>query len=168
MGRFVRKISLLTFCFLFVMSKGVFAQKVPIGEGEDIPRFFTLRAKLQTNIKDSEKLKIQLALGEYYFKIKALREAKIAFDEIIQKNQGGIPALLANVYLYHLARLQGRPSEFLLDLKRKIFGDQFILLFDKYKTIEFTSPWGYRYEIRYFVDKIVVYRDGEVFEEIIP
>ena len=168
MGKFARRAFVLIFCFLSCMSNLVVAAKVPSDESSDIQRFLTLRDKLQTNIKDPEKLKIQFSLGEYYFKIKAFREAKVAFDEIIQQNKGGIPALLANVYLYHLGQIKGKSSESLLDLKKKIFADQFILLFDKYKTIQFTSPWGYDYEIHYFVDKIVVYRNGEVFEKITP
>ena len=144
------------------------AQMTSAQESEDVYRFLDLREKLQTKLKDSERLKIQLALGEYYFKIKALREAKVSFQEIVQQNKGGIPTLLANVYLYHLARIKGENSDYSLELKKKIFEDQFILLFDKYKTVSFTSSWGYRYEIHYFVDKIVVYRDGEVLEEITP
>ncbi len=159
---------LLTCCFLGAATKGLPANWSSSDEFNDLSKFLDLRDKLSRNIKDSERLKIEFSLAEYYFMLNAFRDAKEAFQDIVEKNKGGIPTLLANVYLYRLEEIKGKDPQVLLELRKKIFQGQFILLFNKYKTLSFQSSWGRSYEIHYFVDKIAVYRDGEMFEEMTP
>src|SRR3989338_1599421 len=117
---------------------------------------------------NKERPNIRFAIGEYYFKIHALGEAKKTFSEYLDKNPIGISTFLANVYLYKIAlALNKHPDA--EKIKKEIFNQQFVLLFDQYKTLPlYKSLNKNQYEVRYFVDKIDIFLNGEVFEQIIP
>lgn len=134
---------------------------------QDLKKFMSLRAKLHNTAKASEKKAITFAIAEYYFKTNSLVDAKREFETYARQDSGSITDFLARVYLYKIAK--ARKNEIrMIDLKKEIFKDQFILLFDQYKTKQYVSLLGSKYEIRYFVDKIEVFLNGDIFEQVSP
>ena len=136
-------------------------------EGKDLEKFIHLRGKLQGKIRDSERSKVDFAIAEYYFKVKDFIDAKRAFEDYINHIPVGISALLANAYLYKFAEKEN-DEEKMASIKKAMFQSQFILLFDKFKTLNYLSVFNNKYEVHYFVDKIEIFLNGEIFEQISP
>ena len=137
-------------------------------EEEDFEKFVLLRSRLKENIKNKERIKINFSIAEYYYKANDLYDAGVAFSDYLTQDHQGIGAFLANVYLYKIASNKNDDQK-LAALKKELFKEQFILLFDKFKVQEYLSySFKNKYEIRYFVDKIEVYLNGELFEQISP
>ena len=134
---------------------------------KDLERFLNFRTNLRSDISKKEKAKIDFAMAEYYFKLKDYSDAQRAFGEYVANNPQGISALLANVYLCKLAELYGKGSK-AMDIKKDMFKDQFILLFDKFKVLNYVSLNENQYAIHYFVDRIEIYLNGDIFEQISP
>lgn len=136
-------------------------------QDDGMQQFIQFRSRLQKKISPREKSQIQFAIAEYYFQIHAYYDASYAFQEYIQPNPVGVSTFLANIYLYKLARQIHRLTK-AEEIKREIFKDKFVLLFDKFKILTYTSLSGNEYEIHFFIDKIEVFLNGELFEEIRP
>lgn len=165
---YVRYFAILVLAaFLTVFTAGLLFAQTTEGDMKDLQKFMELRTKLQEKIKDSERSKILFSLGEYYYKTNDTYDAKRVFEEYVVKNPGGITALLARVYLYKIAVFT-KSADRVAQLKKEIFQEQFILLFDKFKTLSYSSVFGYKYEVHYFVDRIEIYLNGEIFERVSP
>ncbi len=146
-------------------SRPLFAfESVIVGDDE---RFLDLRKRQMGRLKPEEREKVHFAIAEYYFEVKDFIDANIAFEDYLKSNRSGISTLLANTYLYKLAKLAGQ-DEKASAFKKTLFQNQFILLFSDFKTLEYTSANNNKYEIRYFVDKIEVYLNGEILEQVSP
>ncbi len=133
----------------------------------DLQKFIKWRQRLQEPLPEKEKRKLRFAIAEYYFRVKATRDAERAFSEYLHQKPADISTLLANVYLYKLAQTENS-SEENESLKKEIFKSKFVLLFDEYKTLEYVSLNGNRYAVRYFVDKIEIFLNGDLFEQVNP
>ncbi len=136
-------------------------------DSRELVKFLNWRKRLQEKIRDTERKKVNFSIAEYYFKINDIKDAKQAFQEYVNQGPVGITTLLANVYLYKLAKLADNETE-TGAIKKELFQDQFILLFDKYKTLKDKSLGDNTYEVHYFVDRIEVFCNGEIFEQISP
>lgn len=133
----------------------------------DDQKFLNWRMRLLDKISDKERQNILFAVSEYFFSEKDYSDAQRTLREFISKSPVNISTLLANVYLYKIAKFYGHEAE-LSAITKDLFQDRFVLLFDKFKKIDYTSPWKNKYEVRYFRDHIEVFLNGELFEEIKP
>ncbi|HOW36026.1 MAG TPA: hypothetical protein PL155_06410 [Candidatus Omnitrophota bacterium] len=138
-----------------------------IDTDQDLKKFMSLRQKLANTVKESKRKEINFAIAEYYFKANSFVDAKREFEAYALQDSGGITDLLARIYLYKIAQSKKDETR-MADLKKEIFRDQFILLFDQYKTKQYVSLLGNKYEIRHFVDKIEVFLNGDIFEQVSP
>lgn len=134
---------------------------------KDLKKFMQLRTKLQSSAKEREKKELSFAIAEYYFKNNDFFDAQRAFEEYTRENQTGITSFLAQVYLYKLAVKKNDENK-IADIKKEIFKDQFVLLFHQYKTQRYVSLFDNRYEVHYFVDRIEIFLNGDIFEQISP
>ena len=151
----------------FAYASGTINNARDRSDADDLRMFLKLRSQLQRETRKDKKRPIYFAFGEYHFKIKSFHDAQTIFRKYARDNIDGIDSLLANVYLYKIAQNNGKQEE-QEEIKQKIFASPFILLFDEYKTINYISVFGNEYEVRYFVDKIEVFLNGEIFEQINP
>ena len=133
----------------------------------DDQKFLNWHARLLDKINDKERQNILFAVSEYFFSEKDYSDAQRTLREFISKSPVNISTLLANVYLYKIAKFYGHEAE-LAAITKDLFQDRFVLLFDKFKKINHTSLWKNKYEVRYFRDRIEVFLNGELFEEIKP
>lgn len=134
---------------------------------KDVERFLSYRIKLQSNVSKKEKEKLDFAIAEYYFKLKDYNDAQMAFAQYLADNPEGIGALLANTYLYKLAGIHQK-KDLAANIKKELFKNQFVLLFDKFKVINYTSLNKNEYKIHYFLDHIEFYLNGDIFEKVSP
>lgn len=143
------------------------AQQAIAQDTKDVERFLSFRVKLQSDVSKKEKEKLDFSIAEYYFKIKDYSDAQRAFADYLTANPDGIGALLANVYLFKLAKLYGKEEQAAV-YKKELFKNQFVLLFDKFKVINYKSLNHNEYTVHYFLDHIEFYLNGDVFEQISP
>jgi len=130
---------------------------------DDSFEFLQLRTKLQESRKPAEKNNVHFAIAEYYLKVNDLHDAQAALAQHINSEVVDITTLLANVYLYKIANYRHDQAQ--VDrLKKEIFDNKFVLLFEKFKQINYTSLLGNTYEVRHFVDRIEVFLNGDVLE----
>lgn len=110
--------------------------------------------------------KALFATGEYYFLIGANREAKIAFRQVANDYPESITALLSLGYLFKMAQLEGK-QESLESIKKEIIGfKQVSLLFRDSEVFKYLSAMNKKYKAVYYIDKVEIYIDGELFQEI--
>lgn len=150
-------------CWLLTRRLGA----VEVAIDTDLNQFINLRKKLFGNLKETERSRVHFAVAEYYYKVKDFSDAKMAFEDYIARNKVGMATLLANAYLYKLAKASGYEDK-AQTIKKEMFRDQFILLFNEYKTLHYASAGNNKYEIHYFIDKIEIFLNGEIFEQISP
>ncbi|MFZ5800276.1 MAG: hypothetical protein ACOY3D_02725 [Candidatus Omnitrophota bacterium] len=130
--------------------------------------FIKLRRSLtDTTITSAEAAKSRFGIAEYYFRNNAFLDAFRAFKEYADKYPPEVSTLLARVYLYKIADLK-KDTETAQTLKKDIFSESFVLLFSKYKTLKYRSAFGNDYEVHYYLDRIKIFLNGEVFAELTP
>ena len=167
--RTFKKLTVVTVIFIFCQI--VFAQEYTFSyKGEDhaaIKKFMELRAKMQGRLRSQEKSKIEFSIAEYYYRVKSMSDAKRAFEAFAEKEKIDMSNLLANVYLIKIAQYSHQDDQIEI-IKKRVFQDQFILLFEKYKTLKYVSSFDNEYTIQYFVDKIDIYLNGQLFHAVTP
>ena len=136
-------------------------------EIRDLRTFQKLRRRLADPIRKNERDQIYFSLGEYYFTYNVMADAQQTFEEYLLGGPDSIGQLIANVYLYKIAG-RAKKGERQQQIRKEVFKRQFVLLFDKYKTLRYRSLFGNEYEVRYFVDRIDVLLNGDMFEQITP
>jgi len=168
MGRMVFSLALILGVSVF--SSLLFAAEKPkqdnLATGDSL-KFLPLRLRLLDKIRDSERQNINFAVAEYYFWDNDFIDAQRDFQDFVAKAPVGINSLLGNVYLYKIAHIHGNEKQ-MEAIKKDLFQNRFILLFDKFKTLTYASLWKNEYEVHYFVDRIEIFLNGEIFEEIKP
>lgn len=155
------------FLFLSPLSQAAEKPKKKNSIEYDYRKFLNWRLRLLDKINEKERQNILFAISEYFFAEKDYGDAQRALREFISQSPVNISTLLANVYLYKIAKNYGREAE-LAAITKDLFQDRFVLLFEKFKKINYTSLWKNKYEVHYFRDRIEVFLNGELFEEIKP
>jgi tetratricopeptide (TPR) repeat protein len=106
------------------------------------------------------------ATAEYYFSINADRDAKIAFRQVASDYPKSITALLSLGYLFNMAKAEGE-QESLESIKKEIIGfKQVSLLFRDSEEFKYLSAMNKKYKAVYYIDKVEIYIDGELFQDV--
>lgn len=129
--------------------------------------FIKLRRSLFTKMNPGEEERDKFSIAEYYFKHNDFSDAFSAFSEFAKTYHPDESTLLAKVYLYKIALIK-KEADLASSIKKGIFDNSFILLFSKFKKLKYKSAFNNNYEIHYYLDKIKVFLNGELFEEINP
>ncbi|MDP2938949.1 MAG: hypothetical protein Q8O13_02550 [Candidatus Omnitrophota bacterium] len=129
--------------------------------------FMKLRRSLFTNTKARDAQKAKFGIAEYYFKHNDFSDASRDFKDYLKSYPSSESTLLAKIYLYQIAQIKN-DVELKNSYKKDIFDNTFILLFSEFKVLKYKSVFSNNYEIHYYVDKIKVFLNGELFAEIIP
>lgn len=170
------KLKLLQFLiFVFVLSWVIcFAQDSGTTTGfcftnnaEEELIFIKLRRTLITKVRQNEYQLAKFGIAEYYFKNNDLSDAFRDFRDYAKNYPPGESTLLARIFLYKIALIK-KDVELSNSFKKEMFDTPFVLLFSKYKILKYKSAFNNNYEIHYYLDKIKVFLNGEVFEELNP
>lgn len=106
------------------------------------------------------------ATGEYYYQIGAFSNAEKSFANFIKHypDSAGLP--FAIVYFLKINR-EAQNSRMASDLRKKVITfQQLSLLFSEFKELLYKSPLGLEYKAVYFIDRVEIYINGELFENI--
>lgn len=104
------------------------------------------------------------ATGEYYFVLANYYDAHSAFAKFVELYPQSEAMPFAIVYLLKMEQLrQGNQYE----LKKKVITfKQLSLLFSEYKEYLYKSPLGSNYKAVYFIDRVDIYINEELFETV--
>lgn len=104
--------------------------------------------------------------GEYFFRSRAFRDAKHMFRELSNDYSDSELRPFALAYLLRLAKQEGKRLEAKELEKEIVKARQVCLVFKDFKEYSFTSPLNIIYKAQFFIDKVEVYINGRLFEEI--
>ncbi len=136
-------------------------------EKSHLEKFVDLRRHRMHATSEKERERINFALSEYFYEIKAYGDATRAFEEFLEKKEYDISSLLANAYLLKIARDRNK-EDVQKEVKQAVFSEQFILLFEDFKSLEYDSALDNNYTIRYYVDRIEIDKNQEPFIVVEP
>lgn len=170
------KLILTTFFLAFLLLGQAFSSQPDGGlsvkfkftsDSDEELTFMKLRRTLITRVSSEESQNAKFGIAEYYFKHNDFSDAFRDFKEFARNYPPGETTLLSKIYLYKIA-LKRVDADLANSLKKEIFENSFVLLFSKFKILRYKSAFNNKYEIHYYLDKIRVFLNGELFEEINP
>ncbi|MBU4304151.1 MAG: hypothetical protein KJ893_00770 [Candidatus Omnitrophica bacterium] len=104
------------------------------------------------------------ACGEYYFLNGAFNDAWIMFDKLIKKYPRAESLPFVVGYLFRFTPSPGMDMD---ELRKKLVEFRRLsLVFSEFKGYTYISLLGVRYEARYYIDKVEIYINGEIFQKI--
>ena len=107
------------------------------------------------------------ATGEYYFSIGVYTDAAQTFNQFINNYSGSEAHPFAIVYLIEIAK-KDKQENLEEKLKKELLGSQQVsLLFRDFIELEYSSSFSKDYLALYFIDKVKIYIDDELFTEIV-
>lgn len=114
--------------------------------------------------------KAVFAIAEYYYDHRMYYDAIRSFTGYINDYPGSKANTFAKVYLLKITQeiKDPTPEETKLfeDLRTDFFSKPLFLLFSEYKETSYRSPSQNKFKIRYYIDNVEVYRNGQPFIKI--
>ncbi|MBN3040628.1 MAG: hypothetical protein JW867_05830 [Candidatus Omnitrophica bacterium] len=175
LNSFVSKKILLTVLLILVSFNNLYAQRETylfhkaVGEAKSGNRdfaFIYFRRFLQSEPDSNLAKEAVFALGEYYYSLKSFPNATLYFKRFITDYPKNDARIFAYAYLLDLAKADGK-IELTAVLEKKIVTYYSLsLLFRKYKEYRYKSPMAKNYKALYYIDKVQIYLDEELFAEI--
>jgi len=110
------------------------------------------------------------AIAEYYYDNKIYYDAIKDFTGYIKNYPGSKEDVFARAYLLKIMREIENPTweekTAFEDIKKELFSKPLFLLFKEYRETSYRSASLNRFKIRYYIDNIEVYRNGQLFIKI--
>lgn len=107
------------------------------------------------------------SLGEYYFSVSDYYDANRFFDVFISKYPNSKARPFACAYLIEIAKMRGE-KEYIKKLQKEIITfKQIGLLFSDFKKHAYLSGFSKKYKALYFIDRVEIYIDNELFTKIL-
>jgi len=104
------------------------------------------------------------SLGEYYYGIGDLFDAKNSFEKFVEADPKSKPAVFARAYLVKIAK---NNEESFSDYEKEIVTfKRLSLFFRDSKAIKYSSVFLKKYKAIYFIDKVEIYVNEKLFIEI--
>lgn len=104
--------------------------------------------------------------GEYYFSISDYRDAAESFVRFIKLYPEAKAKLFALVYLHEIAKSQGNQELVEKISKEIITFKQLRLLFSEFEEYVYWSVFSNQYKAVFFIDKVEIYINEELFKEL--
>ncbi len=106
------------------------------------------------------------AVGEYYFSISDYRDAAKSFIGFIDLYPESKAKLFALAYLREIAKHE-KNEELIEKISKEIItSKQLRLLFSEFKEYVYWSAFSNKYKAVFFIDKVEIYIDGDLFTEL--
>jgi len=110
------------------------------------------------------------AIGEYYYIQRAYYDAFDTFNEYTKTYPDSDGAVFAKAYLIEIMEGIEKPPErnrgIVAAIKENFFSAPLFITFSEYKEVSYESGFRNIFTARYYLDKIEIYRNGEIFLEI--
>ena len=179
MGYKKRGIKLKTFLFLCLLiflfphkafsqeDKNLYFQGLRAARSGERDFAFMYFHTLVRDFPESEYSKEALfAAGEYYFSLGDYYDAGRMFSRIIDDYPESLAKLFATAYLLKIAKNEQKESVVEKLKKDLIALQQVSLLFRDFKELRYLSPLRKSYKALYFINKIKILIDENIFAEI--
>ncbi|OIO34890.1 MAG: hypothetical protein AUJ70_00065 [Candidatus Omnitrophica bacterium CG1_02_40_15] len=112
------------------------------------------------------------AIAEYYYDNKMYYDAIKDFTGYVKSYPDSKANVFAKAYLLKIIEEIAGPTleekNMFEDIKKEFFSTPLFLLFKEYKEASYKSPSRNRFKIRYYIDNIEVYRNGQLFLTLKP
>jgi hypothetical protein len=112
------------------------------------------------------------AIAEYCYDNKMYHEAINDFTRYVRSCPDPKAGVFAKAYLLKIIEESNDPTweekKMFDDIKKEIFSKPLFLLFKEYKKTSYQSPSRNRFKIKYYIDNIEVYRNGQLFLTLKP
>jgi outer membrane protein assembly factor BamD (BamD/ComL family) len=173
---FMRKIGLLfIICITMIMYAAVgFAQgdadlynsaKEAVKNGDRDFAFMQFHSLLRLSTTSSYYDEALFATGEYYFSLANYYDAQITFSKFVELYPQSEALPFAVIYLLKMEQAGQQENKY--DLRKKVITfRQLSLLFSEYKEYPYKSPFGLNYKAIYFIDRVEMYINEELFETV--
>ena len=173
----MKKIRIILLIFVFsvaFLSKALAASNAQLYEtakqavksGDREYAFMCFRSILHRTFKSQYHREALFATGEYFYSIGDYRSAEKSFSDFIDYYSEDKALPFAIVYLLKINNYMQiqKASE---DLRKQaITFKQLSLLFSEFKELTYTSAFNLHYKAIYFIDRIEIYINEELFEKI--
>ena len=107
------------------------------------------------------------AIAEYYYDNKMYYDAIKDFTGYVKNYPNSKANVFAKAYLLKIIEEMKDPTleekNTFEDIKKEFFSKPLFLLFKEYKETSYKSPSLNKFKIRYYIDNIEVYRNGQLF-----
>lgn len=122
---------------------------------------------LLTNYPNSKyKEQSIFGMGEYYFLVADYLDAQNTFETFINQYPKSKGVLFAQVYLYKIATLTGNKTLKKKTLKEIVSLKRMIFVFREFKEFNYQSALLGNYRGIYSINKIEIYNEGKLVEQI--
>ncbi len=111
-------------------------------------------------------LAAEFAQGEYYFLQNNLPMARDAFKSFYAKYPRHQEALIALAYLFQIAKIQDRPDDIKEYRNKAASFRQLTFIFNDKKFFKFLSGFQRKYKLVYYINKVELYVNGQLFTEV--
>jgi outer membrane protein assembly factor BamD (BamD/ComL family) len=110
------------------------------------------------------------AIAEYCYDNKMYNDAIKDFTGYVKSYPSSKANVFAKAYLLKIIEEIANPAleekDMLEDIKKEFFSTPLFLLFKEYKETSYKSPSRNKFKIRYYIDNIEVYRNGQLFIKV--
>jgi len=114
--------------------------------------------------------KTSFAIAEYYYNNKMYNDAIKSFAGYVKDYPDSKAGIFAKVYLLKIIEEIKDPAweekRLFEEIQKDFFSKPLFLLFKEYKETSYKSPLQNKFKIRYYIDNIEVYRNGQLFIKI--
>ncbi len=131
--------------------------------------FLEYRALLKDHPESPAAADAAFGLGEYYFEMRNVAESAMAFQRLTVKPTDDVSQVLALTYLLKCAELSSDEQSiktYRTQLKKSLASKKFLMLFGEGRKQQWNSPFENRFELKEFVDRMEIYRNGSPFYTI--
>lgn len=106
------------------------------------------------------------AIGEYHFRDNNFADASDAFSQILEKFPDSRSTVFAMAYLLKIAQDRGA-EELAANLEKAIATfHKLSLVFRNSKAFTYRSASRIKYKAVYYIDKVELYKDGDLFAQV--
>ncbi len=111
-------------------------------------------------------LAAEFAQGEYYFLQNNLLMASDAFKSFYAKYPRHEEALIALAYLFQIAKIQNHPNDMKEYRTKAASFRQLTFIFNDRKFFKFLSGFQREHKLVYYINKVELYVNGQLFTEV--
>lgn len=135
-------------------------------QGENDFAFMDFQTVLDDCPQSSHCLAAAFAQGEYYFLQDNLQMASDAFENFYVKYPRHEEALIALAYLFQIAKIEEKSNDMEKYRQEAATFRQLTFIFSDKKSFNFLSGFQRRHKLVYYIDKVDLYVNDELFTEV--
>lgn len=148
-------------------SQRLYHEGLSLARSGDMDFAFMRYQLLLENYSDTEFTEdVLFAVGEHYFSMSDYYNAAMTFNEFINLYQESNALPFALIYLAKISRQAGKEDLAVNFEKAVISFKQTSLLFSNFKEHTYVSSFYKKYKAVYFIDRVEIYINNELFAKI--